>query len=372
MINIAKKVIDINIRSSKFILFNALFPIFLIILIGYMMSDEFSQNINIDTVNITYYNEGSEQSNLILREVLNNSREMNIKLEKIDSIEKGKQSARLNESVFVHFDNDSINIYANNKSPLDKAIVSSIFEGVNNKVNIMKVIYSENNQVMINDNQKLAKDIIEIDKIPKEKAPNSFDYYGIVEITMIAMYVGAYPIYSMRNERRYSLNERIKLSNINNIKYYLGSFIGFCGLAIITTLPGYLFATLILKINVGDNMLLPYLLILSLSFMFIAIGMIIECVCKDTDKATNFIQSIIFPVFSFLGGCYMNFSDNVGGLFQIATHISPIRWVNRSIFRLIYEGSNNLYIGTLLVNIMVTIFVMGIVLKITKKEEARA
>lgn len=372
MLNIAKKVIDINIRSSKFILFNALFPIFLIVLIGYMMSDEFSQSINIDTVNISYYNEGSEHSNLILKEVLENSKEMDIKLEKIDSIEKGKQSARLNESVFVHFDNDNIDVYANNKAPLDKAIVSSIFEGVNNKVNMMKVIYSEDNQAIIDSSQNLYKDIIEIDKIPQDKAPNSFDYYGIVEITMIAMYVGAYPIYSMRNERRYNLNSRIKLSSINNTKYYLGSFIGFCGLAIITTLPGYLFATVVLKINVGSSALQPYLLILSLSFMFIALGMVIECVCKDTDKAANFIQSIVFPVFSFLGGCYMNMSDNVGGLFQVATHISPIRWTNRSIFKLIYEGSNNMYICTLVVNILVTILIVGLVLKITKKEEARA
>ncbi|MGL5753359.1 MAG: ABC transporter permease, partial [Paraclostridium sp.] len=295
MLNIAKKVIQINIRSSKFILFNALFPIFLIVLIGYMMSDEFYKNVNIDTVNITYYDEGSEQSSLILEEVLKNSKDMDVKLEEIDSIEKGKQSARLNESVFVHFDSDDIDVYANNKSPLDKAIVSSIFEGVNNKVNMMKVIYNENNQPKIEYSQNSSKDIIEIDKIPQDKAPNSFDYYGIVEITMIAMYAGAYPIYSMRGERRYNLNERIKLSSINNTKYYLGSFIGFCGLGIITTLPGYLFATLILKINVGNNILLPYLLILSLSFMFIAVGMIIECICKDTDRAANFIQSIIFP-----------------------------------------------------------------------------
>lgn len=372
MFNMAKKVIDINIRSSKFILFNTLFPIFLIVLIGYMMSDEFSQNIKIDAVNITYYNEGSDKSNLILAEVLKNSKEMDIKLSEISSVEKGKQSARLNESVFVHLDKDNINIYANNKSPLNKSVVSSVFESVNKKINMMNVIYNEDNKQMIEANQNLSKNIINIEKISSDKAPTSFDYYGIVEISMIAMYVGAYPIYSMRNERRHNLKERIKLSNIDNKKYYLGSFIGFIGLAVITTLPSYLFATYIVKINLGENIILPYLLILSLSIMFISMGMIIECICKDTDKAANFIQSIVFPVLSFLGGCYMSIPDNVGGLFQIATLISPIRWVNRGIFRLIYEGNSNMFLATLLVNIVVTILIISLVLIITKKEEAIA
>lgn len=369
MFNIAKKVIVVNIRNSKFVLFNALFPIFLMILIGSMLSNEFSTNNRIDKVVVSIYDDGSEKSKLILDNVKENADSKEIEFKQIKSIEEGEKLARLDESIFVHLDKNDINIYANNNSQIDSGIVNSLFKSVSSRVNAMSIIYDQGRS---STNKNNIRSNIEIKNISIKETPSSFDYYGVAELTMISIYAALFPIYSMRNERKCRLKERIKLSGISNTKYYLGSLLGFIGIGIVCTIPGYVFSIFVLKTNWGHNLIFSYLAIFTLNILFISIGMLMECLCKDTDKASNILQVIIFPVLSFLGGCYISLPDNVGGLFQSITNISPLRWINRGILKMAFAQDYSIIIPSMIINVLISIVIIIVMLIVTKKEEVRA
>ena len=70
MFHVIVEGLKFNLRQRKWVIFNALFPIFLMVLLGVMLSNTNSINSKNEVINICYYNESGKDE--IINEIKDN------------------------------------------------------------------------------------------------------------------------------------------------------------------------------------------------------------------------------------------------------------------------------------------------------------
>lgn len=370
MFKIIKRIFLGHIRYPKNLLFNMLFPIFLMTLIGFVLINQFDTSNQIENFTVYYNNDsGSKESNQLLDEIIKNNKTEIIYFEKTDSIDKGKDIVRKSRGSFIYLDGNTIKLYSNEKNKIESGIVSGLFKTVSNRFNAITEVYKINDENAINIiNDKLEEDYINVEKVEKTQSPTSFDYYGIAELTLMSMYILFFSLYGIQRDDRLSVKDRILLTKFSIEKYYLANIIGNFMLSIIITLPGYLFSIFVLKTNWGNNLIISFLILLSLNLMVVTMGTFLGVIFKDNGNASAFIDRVIFPVMSFLGGSYLAFPDKLPTVMQIATNISPLRWINRGFFRMIYLHDNSIITISVALNLGITIIALILLTVFVKKE----
>ncbi|MGL4730660.1 MAG: ABC transporter permease [Clostridium sp.] len=371
MFEIIKRIIKAQIRRPKSLIFNMIFPIFLMSLVGTILIRDFENDYDIEPITVYYCDNGSNKSKDILSEVKKIDEGVQLNFTKIDSVEDGKNNVKIDKGGFVHLDGDEIKIYVNNKRIIESGVVTSVFKTVGNRLNTVNEVYAIDN---VNAERILSKKDIEsyiaVDKIPKTKSPSSFDYYGIVELTMMSMYVFLYPLYGIKRDKNIKVKSRIHLSKLSVSKYYIANIIGYFIISIIITLPGYLFSIFVLNTNWGPNLLISFLIILSLNLMVISLGIILGEMLNKKDNVIIGIDNIILPLMSFLGGSYIALPAELPTGLQIATSLSPLRWINVGFFNMIYSNDNSMIIMAVSLNILITIVSLITLTIFVKKEGA--
>lgn len=369
MFQITRKILLNHIRKPKYLLFEMMFPIFLMMLIGAILTNSFYTGEKKSKLQVFYLDQGNEETKKVLEAVKSKEKDFGIELKHIDSKEKGKIQARVNKNVFVHLDNEKIKIYSNEKRISDGAKAMGIFKGVANANNAITEMYKINpskvNEILQGESNELKIPIEEIDKF---NPMTSYDYYGVVDITMMMIYAINFPLGDLIFDRRNHIKDRFKITGLRNFEYYMGSMIAYLIISIIVILPSFLFSSFMLGTKWGNNPLLSFGFIQLFCLSSISLGMAIAVKGKSYNKAQD-ILSYILPVFSFLGGAYVPLEDTVGGIFGLLTNVSPLRWINRGLFRYIYSNDCSIMIASAVVSIIVMIIMFIITLNSARKED---
>ena len=127
----------------------------------------------------------------------------------------------------------------------------------------------------------------------------------------------------------------------------------------------YILAKLLLNINYGSNPIIFPLAVIPFLILVNGIGIIIPAIFKEEETTGTIINNVITPILTFLGGGYVALGEDLGGLLNIITNISPLRWFNRSIFRYVYSGDSSilklwLTIGVVaLIAFVLVIYIIG-------------
>ena len=373
MIPIIKASILNAIRDRKNHLFMIFFPVFLILLLGSILSSYFNQmekQVVLEEIVIYYLDEGSDKTKEVLnifKDIeLNDEENSSITFKEIYDIEDGKKEVRVNRKIFLHLKGDNIDFYSNSQSLVQPSFVYGVLNGISNRFNAIMEVYSLNpmkvEELVEVDN---SKNYIKEESITLEEVPSAMDYYGVAEIGLMIFYFIMIPISVIKDQRKYSIKDRISLSGISTSKYYLSSFIGFFLYSFGTLMITYLISNFILKVNYGDNLFILPLATIPFLIIVIGIGIIIPMIFKEEEISAVLIQSIIIPVLTFLGGGYIALYGDLGGVFNFITSISPLRWFNMSIFRYVYSGDSSTLIRWLqiglfsLIVIILLIYIIG-------------
>lgn len=373
MIGIIKNVILRNFRSPKYLIFSALFPIFLILIIGGLLSNTGNSNVKISTTDV-YYSVNNASKNTteafnIMKDNLNKG-DVKFNFIKSDNENQALNEVKLKSDVYLKIDGDNVSIYTTAQDDTSYIYLKSAFEGINKSIVVANEVYKTD---YLNGNNIMKETgNIPLEMKSKTQAPTGFNYYSIVEITMMCLYIVSFPISGYFYDKKKKVKERIALSGITTRKYILGSTLGYFILSFVITAPGFLFSNFILKSNWGTHRLLYYVAIELLAFMCILIGTLIITVIEDKEKIQSIIQGAILPILSFLGGAYVQLPYNgKTDLFGYITYISPLRWINKGIFLSIYNGENTLLINTMIGFVLISIVLLGLILALAKKEEVR-
>ncbi|WP_195264239.1 ABC transporter permease [Clostridium sp. 1001275B_160808_H3] len=377
MISIIKAVIINCIRDKKNHLFMIFFPLFLILLIGSTVSSYFNSTDNqvvLEDVAVYYLDDSSEK----IKEVFNTFKNIefedknNIKLtlKEIDDIEVGKKEVKVNRAILLHLKQDTIEFYSNSQSMVNPSFVYGLLNSIADRYNTITEVYSINpgkaNEIV---KSEYVNNFVEEENIAYNERPDSMDYYGVAEIGLMIFYFVTLPLYNIKNDRKNSIKDRINLSGISTSKYYFASFLGFLIYSFGTLMITYILSNIIFDINYGRNLLIVPLAMIPFLIIVIGIGIIVPMIFKEEEVSGTIIQNVIIPVLTFLGGGYIALDDNLGGLLNIVTSISPLRWFNISIFRYIYSGDSTTLIRWLLIGAVSLIIIISIICIVGKRSD---
>lgn len=377
MFQIIKKIIKNQIRNPKWLLFLMIFPIFLMILIGSILTGAFSDKSNLTMVDVALLNQSEGMAAEVIDALTTASvsieKDYGIKMGYTGSEKEGKKEARVNKKVFVHLDKEKILVYGNESEPLNTARVVALFRSVASSIQTVKEAYKIDGEKAIEligaDNATYE---VPVELIPSKSAMSSYDYYGVVELTLMVMYMMLIPIGDLFTDKRTKIKERILLTGLSRVKYYLASLAAYSIFAFVVFIPAFIFSITYLDVNWGNYSLFMYLYIVLFAIFNVALGMLLAQLLKARGKVDVILSVIILPIFSFLGGSYTPFPYDMDGVFGKVLLVSPLRWVNVGILKSTYAHDNQMIWLSSAIFLLLIFVSLFIVVAKEKKEELRA
>src|SRR3712207_1341939 len=198
--------------------------------------------------------------------------------------------------------------------------------------------------------KKRKIDYIASSSVQTSKGMSSADYYAISMFTMITFYSIMSAMNLVLSDRQQGVASRIYLTGVSNSAILLGKLIGgMLATAVQLTLL-YVFTRFVLRVNWGTNDWQIIGVTASLVYLSVAIGIGLATGIRNQSFLTVASNAVI-PIFAFLGGSYIPLSTLNSALINQLSNISPIKWVNDSLFYLIFGGQSNPIPVTLMVNL---------------------
>ena len=137
---VIKNVILRVFRSPKYLIFSALFPIFLVIILGSLLSNA-DNSISFEQKTVYYMkNNPSAQIMADFNSVKDNADKGSVKFDfkETSNKEQSLKNVDINKDIFIELNNDSIKIYVNKTDSRYYTYLDDIFKNVDKSIEIGK------------------------------------------------------------------------------------------------------------------------------------------------------------------------------------------------------------------------------------------
>lgn len=174
-------------------------------------------------------------------------------------------------------------------------------------------------------------------------AVSARDYYGIIYIVYFSWLGLICATGVLSNEQKYGIMKRFQVSNISEVKNYLGKFIP----VTLTVSAGMAAATAITILFYDIHWGNPALSILTV-FMMIAAGTALGMMLYNISNSlviTIIMEFIIAWIWGFFGGSFETYMFS--RMPDVAKHLSPIYHGNRALVELSCMGKSNYIVSSL-------------------------
>lgn len=312
-----------QLSDRKWVIFNIIFPIVLIALLGYFMTNVFGGEFLDDYDEIRILMVSNSQKTQYIGELLEDNFEEAV-INREDSFEVGKKKILEGEfDVLLYFDKDEIQVYSTNEYINKKNIVILNINSIINMTQVPHLVIVEG--LLENKSQGI------------EYSLNSFDYYGVVVLTMMSLYVMIVPLSIFTYDNENNIKERILMTGYSDFEYYTSRMISAIIVQILIIFPIFIITIIGFNTNWGEHPMRIFSYFIINIIMAVSIGTFIYENFKNYEKSLMIIQTVIIPLLSFLGGSYLKISSN-NRIINGILNFSPLRWLNQGIMEAIYIG----------------------------------
>lgn len=373
IVSIIIKAIKQNFRDRKSMFMMVLFPIILILVLGSAFKSSFDTNTDIGTPKVFYSIESKgEASKNIKTYFIDRGKEFKIDFIKVENIEKAKEkilSTKEYAGLIQMKEDNKIDFFKNNKGEmnLDGSIVESTLDIFVQQYNILAEVQKINPSIIQKISEDTKADYSQVSSISKNKAPSSLDYYAIAEIALIIMYSGMTGLYSMAREKNSKTRARILSAPVKKYDFLFGSTLGGVLVTMIQIFLVIIFSKVVLKANFGSDMITVLALYTSEIVMAISLGVGLGFIFKQENVAGGVLNFII-PFIVFLGGGYVPVDGLGSKFFDLITYVSPVRWINKAIFQVIYNNDYSKVFPAIAVNVITALIFLFIASNLFRKE----
>ncbi|EKS4343690.1 SagG family ABC transporter permease subunit [Clostridium sporogenes] len=370
ILNILKKEILENLRDKKSMFLMTLFPMLLITILGTVFSGNFASTINIPEINVMYSinkdvkidKNFKDFTKEIEKTMKVNFKETKDEKDALEKISNGKTD------VYIKIPNDKkIYIYENNLRAFNSQLVSTLLDAFVDKVNMTKEVAAKNPRALSKIKVNASPNFMNTKTIEGNDSPRGIDYYAVTMLTMTILYGTAVGAMSIASEIKRRTYRRLICSNTSPLKILfskiLASFlvIAFQGFLI------YLFSKYILGTNWGNNKLALTYVVASLIFMAVSAGVCIANTVKN-EGVMSIIIYMFVPVLTFLGGGYVPLEPIGSKMLNSVSNISPLKWSNDAIFKIIFGNNLSIFGTTMLINIGAGVLFLLIAILFPRKD----
>jgi ABC-2 type transport system permease protein len=332
------------LRDKTSMLSMIIFPIVLMTTLGITLSGAFSSSYEFKPKTVIYINNISTTSDfseekLILDNFLELGKKNNITFKEISSLDEGKKEVQTTNSILLELKDKNIIVYKNSRNKYSTDMIINMLTSISKKVTLSTIT---NGNI-----ETLEEDFTTTTELQQKKGFTSYDYYGIVEITMMVLYGSLYGFYSIYTNRRNKIEARCFQGNLSKNSYVLTKVTSTFIVTIISLIPAMLYSLFVLKAYWGEDFLSVIALLLSLNFFGTTLGILFGYIFKEEKHGSFFLNTLIIPVMTFLGGGYVYLEDG-NKLLDIVRYISPLTLINKSILSIaFYEDYSKFYISIL-------------------------
>jgi ABC-2 type transport system permease protein len=355
MIKILKKELKQALREKKGNLLMILFPSVLMIILGMAFSGVFEKSYVISDINVLYTNSaGSMLANSFV-EFVKHGEEMGISFEPTDDIAEGMNSIKESKyTCYILLEGNAreIRLFRNERFNFEANLVETVLSTFVQRYNALSAIINENpaaiSQIDINPGGNYVQKV----SLDKKRAPGAIDYYAVAVLTMILMYASLTGFWNIRGEQSLKTDKRMLSAPVRKHEILAGKVVGGISITIIQMLVVILFSKYVLNAYWGEHIWVILLILLSEVMMTISLGAGAAFALKNEGAAMSVLNTFI-PVMVMLGGGYvpLEVMAQGGGLLYKLTDISPIKWINQSIFRIIYDNDFSLVPTAIIINL---------------------
>lgn len=169
------------------------------------------------------------------------------------------------------------------------------------------------------------------------KAMTSYDYYTISMMIYTVFSTATLSANSFMEEKIKAGNMRIIYCPIPSSFLYQSKIISTWIFGYVTHMVSFLLILVMVEHHLHDALWMIMLLFLVAELFASTIGVMMCCILKSESSANQIISSLLALV-ALLGGCFFSM-ERLGGLFAMASKVSPFYWIMNAIFLNIYDGT---------------------------------
>ena len=332
-----------------------LFPIVLIVILGAAFSGVFDSTIKLGDVNVLYTVQSGQYLGDSFRSFTKElGGEMGITFEETANVDEGMESVRNTKyTCYILLANnpEEIKIYKNARYGAIADLVQAMMKVFSERYGAIAEIYKHNPEIVGKILSDQSMDFVKTETLDKKRQPGSLDYYAVSMLTLILMYASLTGLWGVKGEQNLRTGSRILCSPVRKSEYLLGKVLGGILVTLVQASVVILFSKFILKAYWGTDILTIMLLVVAQSIMAISIGTGIAFLIRNDGAASGVLNSII-PVVVFFGGGYTPLEVMGPGIVKLSV-VSPVKWMNDAIFRVIYNNDYSLVLTALLINLAV-------------------
>lgn len=340
LISLIKKEVLHFFRNKSNVATMFIFPIVLIIVMGFSLNGLMNVDHNIFENEKVYFKVNTVNKDNRYLQVFNSFKENcenNMKIEFEEILDDNEAKSNVNSFqglAFINVYEDKYDFYRNkDEESTAQKIFKSVFNQYLDRYAVIDSMVSENHNIL-NDMVKEASSTVVKEEGISSNGINSFTYYTFAELVLIILYISQITSVSAYNERIENTLSRLKISkssdfNIILSKITLGVVVGIIQIIIV-----YFVSTVFLNINWGENLVMMLMVLISLITFSSILGVAISFMFKDNKAASSVINTLLI-VLGFLGGAYVPISlIRANEVTNILCKMTPTYWANISLLSL--------------------------------------
>ncbi|EHI70408.1 SagG family ABC transporter permease subunit [Streptococcus ictaluri] len=340
-------------RNRTALLMMVIFPILMIMILSFAFKSSFNTTSAVPKLSIRYHLEGKKtpyQQNFVdFLKVL--KKELQLEAKETQAIGRAKKDVSEGKiSALLEVEsNQSIKVTTNKinqeNADLINMLVTNFVDNAKTYDSIATLYPQSLAQI-----KKRQADYIKTSSVQTSKGMTSADYYAISMFTMITFYSILSAMNLVLSDYQHRTMSRIRLTGVSNSNLLLGKLIGEMIATGVQLGILYLFTRFVMLVNWGTNDWQIIGVTASLVYLSVAIGIGLASFIHN-EAFLMVASNAIIPIFAFLGGSYIPLSVLNSAFINQLSNLSPIKWVNDSLFYLIFGGQNNPIPTALMVNI---------------------
>ncbi|AUN03119.1 ABC transporter permease [Clostridium botulinum] len=195
----------------------------------------------------------------------------------------------------------------------------------------------------------------------------SYDYYGVTMIIFTVLFIALTASNTFMEKKVKKGKVRLIYSPTSKTVIFLYKILSTFIFATVLFTMILVIEKDILGINLGGkNFIYVLSLLIAFNLLMCSFGAVMCCIFKS-EEATNKFLSPVSMLLALLGELFFPV-DSLGKTVQKLSYISPVKWINECIFKIIYDKDFSMFVPTIVICIGSSLIFM-ILCQITFKPE---
>lgn len=361
-----KKDLKMFFRSKGNVIMLFLFPIVLITTLSLSLNNLMSSEVEIfgenDKNSIVYYSveENSKYKDGFLMFTKGIKKEINIEFKQVDTLEQVKEQVDDKKAIaYVSLYGNNLDIYTSkNGDNIKSKVFKSMIETVFNQYGAYETIAELNPEGFRNLVQNAYDKYVVSEDVNSKRTVTAAEYYTFAELALIILNVAVVIGELVYKEKQLNTINRIKMSKTSERTMILSKVALGTIISILQIILVYIYTSLILKVNWGENTLKFILLFVVFGLFSSMLGAIVGVYSKS-DTATSGILNVLTFVICALGGCYTTRAMiTTVPIINKLMYLSPIYWINTATSTMICGLESNLYLIAIIIPIVLSVLLL--------------